>query len=138
LRDSAWYAAFLGRVRRRHPAHRVALLHVVAPPEVVQRRAAKRAARTGRVVPPAVLLRALAEVPLAVAALAPLTDYAVALDTTAPEPALASPNLAKLAVAAAAETAAGGSGGTGGGGAPVETWASFASHWARPAGSGYL
>jgi len=111
LRDGEWYAAFITAVRRRHPALRVALLHMTCLPEMVVARAAKRAEATGRVVPPGVLMRAMAEVPRAVAALAPLTDYAVTIDTTCAEPVLASQNLAVPD------------------GAPFETWDSFAAQW---------
>ena len=73
------------------------------------------------------LLRALAEVPLSAAQLYPLVDYAVAIDTTGPEPTLASGNLAPPAARRGGREDSGGEEEKKEG--ELETWASFAARW---------
>eukprot|EP00958_Prasinococcus_capsulatus_P021069 scaffold2805_cov202-Prasinococcus_capsulatus_cf.AAC.11 len=80
FRDAEWYAQVFARVRARHPAYRIAIMYVFAPPEVVLRRALRRAARTGRHVPEAEIRDSIARVPRTVAALAPLADFVVYIE----------------------------------------------------------
>jgi hypothetical protein len=128
LRHQSWNAALVHRVRREHPDVQVALLHVVAPEATVLLRAQHRARATGRVVPNQLLQKSLLQVPLAVAALAGQVDYAVAIDTSGPEPRLvasASPHGQNHLAAHLAPRAAGG----GHGGDDVQTWEAFAARW---------
>ncbi|CAM9788268.1 unnamed protein product, partial [Sphacelaria rigidula] len=53
---------------------------VWAPEEQVIKRAAHRAAETGRTIPPSVLLNTIRTVPASVEKLAPLADYCVTID----------------------------------------------------------
>lgn len=75
LRDSEYYAAHIAATRAEFPAYRVAILHVVAPRELVLARAARRAAATGRFVPTATLDDAMARCPRSFHRLAPLADF---------------------------------------------------------------
>jgi hypothetical protein len=102
LRDAEWNASFFRRIREEYPNYKIGIIHVVADPAEVLRRAAARAEATGRVVPQEKLLATLEAVPRSVAKLAPLTDYTICIQTDGPEPAILTEN---------------------------ETWASFADHW---------
>jgi len=86
MRQSNVFRGLIGRLRGECPDVRVALIHVVAPPEQVKERALKRAKTSGRIVPTEVLLRAIEEVPNSVGALAPLVDAALTCDTSGDEP----------------------------------------------------
>jgi predicted kinase len=88
LRDAEWNALFFERIRKDYPNYRIAIIHVVAEPEEVIRRAEARAEKTGRVVPKEKLLDTLEAVPRSVAKLAPLTDYTICIKTDGPEPAI--------------------------------------------------
>lgn len=48
---SSYVQVFFARIRREHPSAKLAILHVVADPAEVIRRAEQRATETGRVVP---------------------------------------------------------------------------------------
>jgi hypothetical protein len=107
LRDAEWNASLFQRIRAEHPNYRIAIIHVVAEPEEVLRRAEARAEKTGRVVPREKLLATLEEVPKSVAKLAPLTDYTICIKTDGPEPAILTEG---------------------------ESWATFAEHWKQECG----
>ena len=53
------FRGLIGRLRGECPDVRVALIHVVAPPEQVKERALKRAKTSGRIVPTEVLSHSL-------------------------------------------------------------------------------
>jgi hypothetical protein len=74
LKDAGWYITFFQRLRTLYPHYRIEILHVTAPWEVIQARAARRATATGRHVPLSVILDAYERVPGAVAVLRPLVD----------------------------------------------------------------
>jgi hypothetical protein len=86
LRDAKWNALLFQRIRKDYPKYKIAIIHVVANPQEVLRRAAARAEKTGRVVPEETLLATLEEVPRSVAKLGPLTDYTICINTDGPEP----------------------------------------------------
>lgn len=75
LQNTAWYAHKFAAMRSEYPAYRLAIVHVTASRETIFSRAAARATKTGRFVPPALLDDVLARVPASVAALSPLVDY---------------------------------------------------------------
>jgi hypothetical protein len=139
LRHQAWNTSLLARVRREHPEVQVALLHVVAPEATVLLRAHRRAMATGRVVPPHLLQKSLLEVPLAVAALVEQVDFAVAIDTSGPEPQLLPSPYSGLNTSTAAPVLPGEielrggvispSGSKSGHGDSVQTWEAFAARW---------
>ena len=56
LRDGDWYLQTFNDIKRRHPAYRIAIFHVVATKEVILERVARRAVETGRHVPEAEVL----------------------------------------------------------------------------------
>eukprot|EP00614_Pseudopedinella_elastica_P032078 CAMPEP_0172634592 /NCGR_PEP_ID=MMETSP1068-20121228/195376_1 /TAXON_ID=35684 /ORGANISM="Pseudopedinella elastica, Strain CCMP716" /LENGTH=416 /DNA_ID=CAMNT_0013446567 /DNA_START=209 /DNA_END=1459 /DNA_ORIENTATION=+ len=91
LRNAEWNKVFFSRIRAEYPEVRLAIIHVVCSAENVLARAARRAEKTGRVVPPRVLLRALEDVPRAVAELGPLVDYAAEVNTDRAVPELRQP-----------------------------------------------
>ena len=80
LRDYEWYKVYFAQLRREYPNNQIAILHIVAPREVVFQRAAERAVRTKRVVPRKTLEAALEQVPKSVKILAPLADFFVKLN----------------------------------------------------------
>lgn len=102
LRNAEWHKTIFAGIRAEYPGTRLAIFHVVAEPAEVIRRANRRGARTGRVVPAKLILQALEEVPRSVAELSPLVEYSVRISTDGPHPEL--------------ETAG-------------ETWATFSEHW---------
>lgn len=75
LRDHAWYKIYFQKLKDEHPNAQLAILHVVAPREVVFQRAAERAERTGRVVPRETLEASLEQVPKSVEILSPIVDF---------------------------------------------------------------
>ena len=77
LRDHKYYAWLFGDLRKRFPSHRLAIVHISAPPEVVHRRVAERAANSkdGRAVPRELVDASLKQVPESVRVLGPLVDY---------------------------------------------------------------
>mmetsp|Transcript_2937 Transcript_2937/g.6358 ORF Transcript_2937/g.6358 Transcript_2937/m.6358 type:complete len:634 (-) Transcript_2937:139-2040(-) len=75
LRDHAWYQIYFQQLRDDFPNSQIAIIHVVAPREVVFQRAAERAKRTGRVVPRETLEGSLEQVPKSVKILSPLADF---------------------------------------------------------------
>ncbi|MEO1777145.1 MAG: zeta toxin family protein, partial [Pseudomonadota bacterium] len=86
LRDAAWHAGLFRRIRRDHPATRIAVIYCRARPDTVLARAERRAEETGRGIPRHVLLETMAQVPRAVEALRPLVDQFVELDTDGASP----------------------------------------------------
>ena len=81
LRDHAFYQEFFGRLRKERPNYRLAILHITAPEETVQRRVAERAANSkdGRAVPPELVKASLDQVPESVRILAPCVDFVATL-----------------------------------------------------------
>lgn len=79
LRDSTWWSTELARIRRTYP-HRLAIVHVTASWEQVQRREERRGEQTGRRIPEAVLRSVFEQVPRSVDALAPLVDERIEID----------------------------------------------------------
>lgn len=75
LRDCRWYKKYFAKLRDEYPGIRLMILHITADREEVLRRAEERAKRTGRVVPPKILLDSMEAVPISVRALAPLADF---------------------------------------------------------------
>jgi len=90
LRDAAWHAAVIADIRRRFPLYRLAIVHVVCAPEIVQQRCARRARVTGREVPAALIDLAIEQVPKSVAALSPLVDAVFEIDSSGEAPRLTS------------------------------------------------
>lgn len=88
LQDWRWHSALFERIRREFPRYSLGILHVTAHPDTVHARAAKRARATGRIVPEAVLDKAMARVPEAVERLAPQVDYLIEVDNTGSKPQL--------------------------------------------------
>jgi len=80
LVSTDWYRQYIERLREDFPHLRIAILHVVAPSGAVLKRAEKRAAETGRVVPTDVIEKALEQVPKSVSALSPIVDYVCELN----------------------------------------------------------
>jgi adenylylsulfate kinase-like enzyme len=74
LRDVDYYRKLLQRLRCEFASYRLAIVHVVADPDIVWQRARARAERTGRVVPTTLLMESLQQVPCSVDQLAPLVD----------------------------------------------------------------
>lgn len=93
LRNVAWYTGYFQRIRRDFPSYRIAIILVTAPPDRVIARAARRAAVTGRVVPPEVLQETMEQVPQSFTALAPLANFTAVLqnDDDAADPRLMPP-----------------------------------------------
>lgn len=86
LGDHTWYTHVFQEIRRRFPKYRVALLLVSCEREQIFERAAKRAVRTGRVVPTAVLEKSFDDALKAFDILSPLTDFSVRIDNRGPIP----------------------------------------------------
>tara|TARA_B110000208_G_scaffold190717_1_gene255362 strand:- start:282 stop:1262 length:981 start_codon:yes stop_codon:yes gene_type:complete len=117
LRDVDWWRTFITKLKASQAAtlppqkrHRIAIWHVVASEEVVVRRAAARAAVTGRAIPRDLLLQTLTQVPLSVAALTPLVDIVATIDTGRDAP--APPLLVGCSAMEEEEAAASGGGST--------------------------
>ncbi|CAE7869010.1 unnamed protein product [Symbiodinium sp. KB8] len=88
LRDADWYIGVFKRIREQYPHYRIGILHVIAAPAKVYRRAEKRSRKTGRVVPKHVLDASIFSVPRSVQQLAPYADFVaeVNLDRGTPCP----------------------------------------------------
>jgi len=74
LQDKDWYAFYFRKLKEVSPQHQIAIIHVTAPWEQVNARAARRASKTGRVIPLDTLLRTFQQVPDSVRALSALAD----------------------------------------------------------------
>ncbi|GMH53846.1 hypothetical protein TrRE_jg2775 [Triparma retinervis] len=79
LRDVDWYKGYFERLRRDYPNLRIAILSVEAGEEVVLERARRRGSETGRVVPAALLMEAIKQVPESVRVLREKVDYCAVL-----------------------------------------------------------
>ena len=111
LRNTTWYTGLFARIRSGRLACgeeggggedggmggkrgcRIAIIHVVAEPSEVLRRAALRAEDTGRHIPREKLQKAIDAVPASVAALAPLADAWVTVNTDTLDPVIVPPPL---------------------------------------------
>ena len=78
LRDAEWYSARFQAIRAAG-THRIGVLLITAPKDVIYARAARRARLTGREVPQAVLDQAIEGVPPAFDVLSRLADYAAVI-----------------------------------------------------------
>lgn len=74
LRDVQYYSSFFKRLKEGPVKYRIAILHVTADDHVIRDRAASRAVKSGRVVPPDVLQESIDQVPRSVKALTHLAD----------------------------------------------------------------
>lgn len=88
LRDADWYSRHIAKLREQHTGLKVAIIHIKASPEKVLARAAARALRTGRLVPMAILLDTISQVPRSIERLSALTDYCVCFNTDGDAPVL--------------------------------------------------
>jgi len=66
LRDWEWYGGHFATLREAYPSYKLVILYVACAEVTMLRRARERADRTGRVVPPELLVTAHREVPLSV------------------------------------------------------------------------
>lgn len=83
LRDADWYEKYFQGLRKKYPDNlKLAILHVTAPPKVVHERAARRAKKTGRVVPAETLEMSMRQVPVSVSLLRPLVDFYAQIDNS--------------------------------------------------------
>lgn len=88
LRDAGWYSKYFHQLRVNFPGIRIMILHIVADKDEVLRRAEERGKKTGRVVPPEVLLGSMEAVPRSVGILSQLTDFTCRVRNSGPEPRL--------------------------------------------------
>ena len=77
LKDHVWYGNHFNEIRRVYPKYRLAIIYVVAEYKTTHSRAQARAIQTSRVVPEAIITRALLDVPRSVEILAPMADLTV-------------------------------------------------------------
>eukprot|EP00547_Thalassionema_nitzschioides_P002208 CAMPEP_0194216154 /NCGR_PEP_ID=MMETSP0156-20130528/18425_1 /TAXON_ID=33649 /ORGANISM="Thalassionema nitzschioides, Strain L26-B" /LENGTH=361 /DNA_ID=CAMNT_0038944853 /DNA_START=54 /DNA_END=1140 /DNA_ORIENTATION=- len=81
LRNAEWYQNYFQELRKKYPdGLKLGILHVTATPEVVYERAARRAKKTGRVVPAETLELSIQQVPRSVSVLRPLADFYAHID----------------------------------------------------------
>lgn len=85
LRDAVWYRNYFQVLRHKHPAIRIAILHVTAPRRSVFEHASRRAKITGRVVPRDLLESSIEQVPKSVALLRPMVDFSVDINNSGTE-----------------------------------------------------
>lgn len=88
LWDYDWYEQYFQSLRRHYKVLRIAIIHITAPREAIFERAAKRAKKTGRVIPIETLEKSLEHVPLSVKKLAGCVDFFCELDNSSEEVAL--------------------------------------------------
>jgi hypothetical protein len=88
LKDAEWWASELRRIRRAHPRHRLAIVHVMAGWKAVQEREAQRGLQTGRHIPHGVLRAAFEQVPSSVERLRPLVHEIVEVANDGAQPRL--------------------------------------------------
>lgn len=88
LRSYQWYLQNIPQIRRRFPSYRVDLVHIHCPLDEVLRRAQKRAAKTGRVVPNALIERSWKDSRRAISVLGrkKLVDRVHMIDSSGPTP----------------------------------------------------
>lgn len=79
LRDADWHRQYFRDLRVQYPNIRIAILHIVAPREIVFQRAESRAKITGRVVPRDLLERTMSQVPKSISALEKTVDFVAEL-----------------------------------------------------------
>lgn len=75
LRDARWYTKYFLKLRDEFPGIRIMILHIYALRAEVLQRAEDRGKKTGRVIPPSVLIESMDAVPASVQALAPYADF---------------------------------------------------------------
>jgi len=66
LRNYEWYDALFQTLRKAYPSYKLVIVYVACSEAAMLARAARRAAETGRVVPPELLVAAHREMPTAV------------------------------------------------------------------------
>ena len=82
LKDGDWYRHVIEDFRARYPEYQIAIVEVKAATDVIFGRVAKRAAATGRDIPPADVVDSIERVPKSVAVLADLVDFYARLDNS--------------------------------------------------------
>mmetsp|Transcript_95205 Transcript_95205/g.132290 ORF Transcript_95205/g.132290 Transcript_95205/m.132290 type:complete len:139 (-) Transcript_95205:39-455(-) len=75
LRDYSWYSKYFQFLRNLFSNIKLGIIHVTAPTEDIFERVEKRAKLTGRLVPKAVLLESIEQVPKSVEILKEQVDY---------------------------------------------------------------
>ena len=82
LRDHEWYENYFSDLRHSFPGIQLAIIHVTAPIDVINRRVKARADETGRLIPQQVLEQSIAEVPESVNLLKHLVDFFLKIDNS--------------------------------------------------------
>ncbi len=82
LRDHEWYENYFSDLRHSFPGIHLAIIHVTAPIDVINRRVKARADETGRLIPQQVLEQAIAEVPESVNLLKHLVDFFLKIENS--------------------------------------------------------
>mmetsp|Transcript_1021 Transcript_1021/g.3078 ORF Transcript_1021/g.3078 Transcript_1021/m.3078 type:complete len:354 (+) Transcript_1021:1-1062(+) len=80
LRNAEWFVKVFDDIRERFPAYRIAIFEVTAPEQVIRKRIADRARRTGRSIPEKLLQASLEAVERSVLTLMPRADFLVSID----------------------------------------------------------
>jgi len=75
MRDHEWYRASFNKFRKHFPGHKIGIVHITAPLDVIKDRVKKRACHTGRVVPEDAICQSFTHVPTSVEKLSPLVDF---------------------------------------------------------------
>lgn len=75
LKDSEWYSQYMLQLRNTFPRLQLAIVHVVTSLETALRRADRRGAETGRMVPLEAISQQLETIPQSVLRLQPFVDY---------------------------------------------------------------
>lgn len=88
LRNAAWYSEYMKTLHEQFPNLKFAIIHVTAAEETVLQRAAKRAERTGRLVPKDVIMETMEQIPNSLCVLAPHVHFMATFDNEGEEPVL--------------------------------------------------
>jgi predicted ABC-type ATPase len=97
LRDTKWYEQRLDNVSREHVNYYFAIIHVIAPSELVYERVKKRTVETGRNVPLILIEKSIEEVPQSVEILSHYVHFTVTINNDKEEiPRIVEPNLRML------------------------------------------
>ncbi len=80
LRNYEWYQQYITAIREDYPSFNIGILHVLAPESTVLSRCRSREAVTGRHVPEEVVRESMAQLRVAIHALAPFVDCVVTFE----------------------------------------------------------